>query len=288
MRRIVTLGADPALSTALSAFGASVIAILPNESPVSGMKLLDFTKASTSPALPRTNQRSTVRQPLPGWTPSGASALRQPFKPMVTVKELFASNTRMRIRTLQDGVYRMPSEISEHAHGRIFGIEPEPEAEVNPEAIRAIAGAQLIVLGPGPFFAGVLATLAAPRIAAALVRSRATILFFANHASEGVSTDGMALPCYVRGLREHVLRWAGSELGKMTVVAHGERATWSAIDSQTRLRRVPLMSGHSHAWAALAEAAENVVSGVLPKRALNPIEPRSLYESPGVLRSRTA
>jgi hypothetical protein len=282
-RRIVTLGADPALSTALAALGAEVTAIRPNEAEVSGVNLSTFASAETGP-LPTRNGglRTTVRNPLShAWThphesPPGTLS-RSPFKPKLALQEMLASSTRMRFRTSEDGLYRMPTELVQVATRRIYEIEPEPGAEVNPAAIRALGHAQVILLGPGPFFSSILATLAAPRMAAALVRSRATILFFANHVSEGATTEGMALPCYVRVLREHMQRWTGTELRQMTVVAHGERATWSAIDSRTRLRRVPLQTGSEQTWLSLAEATDEFVSGVLPKRAEVPIQAGALY-----------
>lgn len=282
-RRVVMLGADPALSTALAALGAEVTTIRPNERDVSGVKLHAFVAADTSKQRARTGLRTTLRNPLlPTWThpdespPSAPSVA--PFKPKLSVKELYASPTRMRFRTSEDATYRMPTELVEATQQRVYGLEPEAGAEVNHDAVKAIGLAQVIVLGPGPFFSSVLATLAAPLIAAALVRSRAPILFFANRLSEGVMTEGMALPCYARLLREHVQRWAGGALRHLTVVAHGERATWSAIDVQTRLRRVPLQTGREQTWLALAEATDDLIAGLMPKRVAVPIEPGVIYE----------
>lgn len=282
-RRIVMLGADSALSTALAALGAEVTTIRPNERDVSGVKLNAFATAETIKQRTRSGLRTTLRNPrLPTWThpdespPSTPSVA--PFKPKLVVKELLASPTRMRFRTSEDATYRLPTELADAMHRRVFEVEPEPGAEVNAEAVKAIGLAQVIVLGPGPFFSSVLATLAAPLIAAALVRSRAPILFFANRVSEGAMTEGMALPCYARLLREHVERWAGAPLQRLTVVAHGERAAWSAIDMQTRLRRVPLQLGKEQTWLSLAEATEDLVATLRPKRVPVPIEPGALYE----------
>ena len=192
----------------------------------------------------------------------------------------------MRVRTLEDRTFRLPSELIEFGTSRVHTIDPETGIESQPEAVRAICAASVIILGPGPFFSSVLATLAAPRVAAAIVRSRAQIVLFANHHSEGVMTEGMALPCYARVLREHLERWGGSALGQLTVVAHGERATWSAIDAQTRLRRAPLWSGTEQSWMALVEVTENIVSGVLPKRVSVPIQVGALYEPVTLMRRR--
>lgn len=284
------LGADPALSSALAALGAEVTAIRPNERDVSGVNLRTFVAADTSKQRVRTGLRTTLRNPLlPTWTRPDESPPSVPsvalLKPKLAIRELLASPTRMRFRTSEDATYRMPTELAEATQQRVYELEPEQGAEANHDAVKAIGHAQVIVLGPGPFFSSVLATLAAPSIAAALVRSRAPILFFANRLSEGVMTEGMALPCYARLLREHVQRWAGSALRHLTVVAHGERATWSAIDAQTRLRRVPLQTGNEQRWLALAEATD-LIAGLVSKRVSVPIEPGVIYEPAKLLGRR--
>ncbi len=146
----------------------------------------------------------------------------------------------------------------ERSEARIARVDVEAGARRNPQAIAAILGADVVVLGPGSFFTSVLAAVAAPGIAEALVRTHARIVFFANLSSEGHQTQGMALPCYVRTLREHVKRWTGLELGELTVVAHGERETWSALDGKTRLRRAPLAEGGAHSVTAILRAVRDV------------------------------
>lgn len=55
-------------------------------------------------------------------------------------------------------------------------------------------------------------------------------------------------------------RWTGRELGELTVVAHGERETWSALDGKTRLRRAPLAEGDAHSVTAILRAVRAVAS----------------------------
>ena len=151
----------------------------------------------------------------------------------------------------------------ERSQSRIAQVVVDGDTQPNPEALAAIHAADLIVLGPGSFFTSVLAALSAPGIAAALVATHARIVFFANLRSEGPQTDGMALPCYVRVLREHVRRWTGAELGDITVVAEGERETWSALDKHTRLRRAPLAEGDSHSVTAILNVMRDVGGNVM-------------------------
>jgi len=160
----------------------------------------------------------------------------------------------------------------ERSSARIAQLDVNGDARANPEAIAAILGADVVVLGPGSFFTSVLAAIAAPGIATALVRTRARLVLFANLTSEGPQTEGMALPCYARTLREHVQRWTGLELGELTIVAHGERESWSALDSKTRLRRAPLAEGNAHSVTAILRAIRDV-AGPLVNASVAPPRP---------------
>lgn len=117
-----------------------------------------------------------------------------------------------------------------------------PCAAPNPAALEAIERADLLLLGPGSFFTSVLAALAAPGVARAVVRSRAERVWLANLSNEGPQTEGMTLPGFVESLRAHVSRFAGERLGELTVIAPGERHTATALDPETRFHRAPLRS----------------------------------------------
>lgn len=151
---------------------------------------------------------------------------------------------------------------------RIRSAHAQLGATPNPHAIRAIEEAEVVLLGPGSFFTSLIAALAAPGIAAALVRSSAKCIWLANLAGEGPQTAGMALPCYVASLREHVGRFAGRQLGELTVIAPGERHSASAVDPTTPLFRAPLRSGSGlvHDPLRLAHALRTVLASVRSER----------------------
>jgi hypothetical protein len=74
----------------------------------------------------------------------------------------------------------------------------------NPEAIAAIARADLLLIGPGSFFTSTLAAVTTAGVAEALVQSNARCCYVANLADEGEQTRGWPLESYVRILRDHL------------------------------------------------------------------------------------
>lgn len=60
----------------------------------------------------------------------------------------------------------------------------EPEVEATPEVLEAIAGAELILMGPGSFVTSVLPSLLVPAIRAAVVAARCPRLLIANLTPE--------------------------------------------------------------------------------------------------------
>ncbi len=104
--------------------------------------------------------------------------------------------------------------------------------EANPEALAAIADADLIVLGPGSMFTSILPNLLVPGIADAIIRSRAKVVFVCPLADAQGETRGMDAAAYVDALERHGLaerldwaiinepRFGG---GARTYIAHDRR-----------------------------------------------------------------
>ena len=83
------------------------------------------------------------------------------------------------------------SEITEaHGHIKRCWIEPE-NVSANPEAIRAILNADLILLGPGSLYTSILPNLMVPGIANAVAASSAKKLYICNLTSQPGETDDM-------------------------------------------------------------------------------------------------
>lgn len=91
------------------------------------------------------------------------------------------------------------------ARRRIRRVRLEPEsAAAPPEALSALAAADLIVLGPGSLYTSVIPVLLAKGIAAAIAASRARVVFVMNVTTEPGETDGYAPEDHVRALRLHL------------------------------------------------------------------------------------
>jgi uncharacterized cofD-like protein len=72
------------------------------------------------------------------------------------------------------------------------------------EAVAAIAGADLVVLGPGSLYTSLLPNLLVPDLAAAVRGTRATVVFVANLREQPGETEGMSLRDHLDALDAHV------------------------------------------------------------------------------------
>ncbi len=82
-------------------------------------------------------------------------------------------------------------------------LKPDGVA-LNPEALIAIASAELIVIGPGSLYTSILPNLLVPGMVDAIRQSPALKVFVCNVASQHGETDGFNVSDYLRVLREHV------------------------------------------------------------------------------------
>jgi uncharacterized cofD-like protein len=86
-------------------------------------------------------------------------------------------------------------------------IEPDDgsaEATATPEALEAIAAAELVVLGPGSLYTSLLPNLLVPGIAEALVATTAPVVLVANLREQPGETEGMSLRDHLDALDAHV------------------------------------------------------------------------------------
>jgi len=80
------------------------------------------------------------------------------------------------------------------------------QARPVPEALEAIARADLILLGPGSLYTSVLPNVLVPEIARAIARARGTRVYIANLMTQPGETTGYSLAGHVRAIREHTSR----------------------------------------------------------------------------------
>jgi uncharacterized cofD-like protein len=102
------------------------------------------------------------------------------------------------------------------ATGRVERVWLEPERpRACPAAVDALAGADVVVLGPGSLFTSVIATLLVPGLPEALTGGSARVVYVANLLTQPGETSGLTLADHVDALVAHV---PGLELD--AVVAH--------------------------------------------------------------------
>jgi len=89
--------------------------------------------------------------------------------------------------------------------GRIYRVHLDPgEPPAFPEAIRALLGADMIVIGPGSLFTSVLPNLLVPDLAQAIRASRAFKVYVCNVAAQPGETDGFDCAQHLAALESHI------------------------------------------------------------------------------------
>lgn len=105
----------------------------------------------------------------------------------------------------EDGTQVVGESKIASARRRIRRVRLEPEsAAASPEALEALAAADLIVLGPGSLYTSLIPVLLAKGIATAIAASRARVVFVMNVMTEPGETDGYTAEDHVRALRRHL------------------------------------------------------------------------------------
>ncbi|HEY5336065.1 MAG TPA: uridine diphosphate-N-acetylglucosamine-binding protein YvcK [Mycobacteriales bacterium] len=156
--------------------------------------------------------------------------------------------------------------------GRVLAVRlVPPEAPACPEALTALAEADLIVLGPGSLFTSVLPHLIHPELGAAIAASPAFRVLVLNLTAQPGETEGFAPESHIEVLASHA-----PDLEIDLVVAdvtavldrHGLMGglTAAAEDVGARLHLAPLARRDrrdQHDPEALAHAFEEIVRGRL-------------------------
>lgn len=96
------------------------------------------------------------------------------------------------------------SQITE-TYGHIVRCWIEPEnVSANPEAIRAILNADLLLMGPGSLYTSILPNLLVPGIASAVAASSAKRLYICNLTSQPGETDNMDSSDHLEIIRSYI------------------------------------------------------------------------------------
>lgn len=113
-----------------------------------------------------------------------------------------------------------------NTRGPFFDVALEPaEPPANPDALRAIAEADLIVIGPGSLFTSILPNFLVEGLAVAVEQSRARRLYVCNVANQRGETNGMDAEDHIRVLLDHGL----SSAIDVAVVHHAPGAVLEGV-----------------------------------------------------------
>ena len=152
------------------------------------------------------------------------------------------------------------------------------DADAMPEAVAAIAHADLVVLGPGSLFTSTMPPLLVPGVAEALRTTSAKIVYVANLMTEAGETDGFDLWGHLETLHVHLGRWPDVVLGNRTAIDEERLAAYATegaepvpfeatqVDAGGMIATTAPLLGHGrhaqHDPAALARA----LVALAPKR----------------------
>lgn len=106
---------------------------------------------------------------------------------------------------LQDGRQIIGETHISQSGGKIDYVYLDPPApEALPEALEALAQADLIVMGPGSLYTSVIPNLLVPGIAATIAAAKAARVYVCNIMTQPGETDHMTAVEHVQAIRRHV------------------------------------------------------------------------------------
>ncbi len=113
------------------------------------------------------------------------------------------------VAELEDGAtVRGESSLHLESQGRrVAKMRTEPvNPKAAPEAIRAIADAELIVIGPGSLYTSVTPPLLVPELAAAIRGARGTVVYICNVMTEPGESDNLSAVQHLSAISSHLGR----------------------------------------------------------------------------------
>jgi uncharacterized cofD-like protein len=114
------------------------------------------------------------------------------------------TNVTLSAVTEEDEAIHGESQITERG-ARIKRVFIQPEnAQANPDAIRAILNADMVIVGPGSLFTSVLPNLLVDGIRRAIEMSKAVKVYVCNVATERGETDAFSVSDHYQALYRHV------------------------------------------------------------------------------------
>jgi uncharacterized cofD-like protein len=95
----------------------------------------------------------------------------------------------------------------DHAHFQKVGVKEmtfNSRIKANPEAVKSIFEADLVVIGPGDLYGSILASLIIPEIARAVHETHAPVVFNVNLTNKKGHTEGFDVDDYVSEIEKRI------------------------------------------------------------------------------------
>jgi uncharacterized cofD-like protein len=161
--------------------------------------------------------------------------------------------------------------------GAVRRVSLIPEApSAPPEAIMAIAEADLIVLGPGSLFTSILPPLLVPEMAAALRSSKADLVLVLNIMTEAGETDGFDAWAHAEAIERHLGRRLNRVVHNSTEVDQERRLAYLSEGAEVvtldrerfaaagiKVDHWPLLGPKPYAQHNARELASRLIEGAL-------------------------
>jgi uncharacterized cofD-like protein len=152
-----------------------------------------------------------------------------------------------------EGGDRVAGESSITAHERLpLRVWLEPRApDALPQALDAIAAADLVVLGPGSLFTSVIPNLLIPGVREALRAARARVVYVCNVMTQPGETDGFSAADHLEALHRHgaaglidIILVNDAPAPEAVVQAYSRKGAGPVAVDRRRLRELHVLVAH--------------------------------------------
>lgn len=152
------------------------------------------------------NLMLTALQDMTGSTTQALEIAEKVFRLKGKVIPVTQDNVNLQIEyedgSVVVGEHTLDQEVKEPK--KIRQVQLVPKARVNPVAADAIIKADMIVIGPGDYYASLMATLTPEGVKAAFAKSKAKIVYIVNLMTRLTQTHGMSAQDHVDGIEKAI------------------------------------------------------------------------------------
>jgi|SRR5579859_6416639 len=150
----------------------------------------------------------TALQDMTGDTTKALEIAEKVFRLEGKVIPVTSDNVQLKI-VYEDGSSMVGEHILDERHDvtkKIRTVELIPHAEVSPLAAKAIQQANLIVIGPGDYYASLMATLVPDGIRESFAKTKAKVVYVVNLMTRFTQTHEMTANDHVTGIEKAIGR----------------------------------------------------------------------------------